>query len=156
MKQTDRSSWHFGAGLLLLTLGWKVASFDASDPKLWTTSTFLDFQEGELADGGANTYVAADGSVRLINLYDLNADGNLDVVFPSTHDSNEAIDLFIYWGKDGFSPSHRKALPTKGAKAVAIADLNRDDYPDLVVANNFDGTRTDLNSYISLGEARTG
>ena len=154
MKNPYRSYWHFSAGLLLLILGWRLVSFEANNSKVWTTSTFLDFQVGEPADGGANTYVAADGSVRLINLYDLNADGNVDVVFPSTHDNNEAIDLFIYWGRDGFSPSHRKALPTKGAKAVAIADLNRDDHPDLVVANNFDGTRTDLNSYIYWGSSQ--
>jgi hypothetical protein len=33
----------------------------------WKVRSFLDFSEGSVADGGANTYVAADGSVRLIN-----------------------------------------------------------------------------------------
>ena len=126
-------------------------SSESNDSKVWTTATFLDFVEGELVDGGANSYVAADGSIRLISLYDLNQDGNVDAVFPSTHDNSEAIDLYIYWGKTGLGPSRRTTLPTAGAKDVAIADLNQDSYPDLVVANRFDGTRTDLNSYIYWG-----
>src|SRR5438105_12603427 len=36
----------------------------------WRTASYLDFAEGSCADGGANTYVAADGTVRLINLWD--------------------------------------------------------------------------------------
>ena len=131
-----------------------MLSSESNDSKVWTTAAFLDFGEGELVDGGANSYVAADGSIRLINLYDLNQDGNVDVVFPSTHDNSEAIDLLIYWGKNGLGPANRATLPTAGAKDVAIADLNQDSYPDLVVANRFDGTRTDLNSYIYWGSAQ--
>jgi FG-GAP-like repeat len=141
-------------GLCLLPFFWKTLSSESNDAKVWTTDRFLDFVEGELVDGGANSYVAADGSIRLINLYDLNQDGNVDAVFPSTHDNSEAIDLYIYWGKNGLNPSLRTLLPTAGAKDVAIADLNRDGYPDLVVANRFDGTRTDLNSYIYWGSAQ--
>lgn len=133
---------------------WKMLSSEIDGSKVWTTSTFLDFVEGELVDGGANSYVAADGSIRLINLYDLNQDGSVDVVFPSTHDNSEAIDLFIYWGRSGLNPQNRTTLPTEGAKDVAIADLNKDGYPDLVVANRFDGTRTDLNSYVYWGSAQ--
>jgi hypothetical protein len=94
--------------------------------KVWTTTTFLDFADGTLVDGGANTYVSADGAVRLINLYDLNQDGAVDVVFPSTHDNNEAVDLFIYWGKNGYSVTRRTELSTDGGKAATVADLNAD------------------------------
>jgi hypothetical protein len=154
LNQSRWRSYHACVGLLLLTFVWKVLSSESNEPKAWTTATFLVFVEGELVDGGANSYVAADGSIRLINLYDLNQDGNVDVVFPSTHDNSEAIDLFIYWGKNGFGLANRTNLPTAGAKDVAIADLNQDSYPDLVVANRFDGTRTDLNSYIYWGSAQ--
>jgi hypothetical protein len=114
----------------------------------WRTASFLDFAEGSCADGGANTYVAADGTVRLINLWDLDNDGNLDLVLAATHDNNEKLPLTVYWQKDGFSAERKSELPTEGAKAVAIADCNRDGRADLVVANNFDGTRTELNSYV--------
>src|SRR5262245_6863747 len=108
---------------LLAVLAWGAHRTAATDSKIWTTRTFLDFVEGEFGDGGANTYVSADGGVRLINLYDLNNDGNVDVVFPSTHDNNEAIPLFVYWQKSTFNSTERTALPTQGAKAVAIGDL---------------------------------
>src|SRR5438105_1319667 len=122
--------------------------------KRWTTSSFLDWVDGAAADGGANTYVAADGSVRLINLWDLNNDGAVDLVFANTHEHNEKTDLFLYWGRHGYSSERRSQLPTDGAKAVAAADLNGDGYPELIVVNNFNGTRTDLNSYIYWGSAQ--
>ena len=41
----------------------------------------------------------------------------------------------IYWGSgDGYSPRRTTQLPTRFARDVAIADLNRDRTPDLVFA----------------------
>ena len=119
--------------------------------KAWTTSSFLDFVDGTLTDGGANTYVAADGTVRLINVWDLNNDGHLDVVFPSSHDHKEVVDLFIYWGESGFEPSKRVELPSNGGKRVEVADLNQDQHLDLILVNSSNGTRSDLDSYIYWG-----
>ena len=62
--------------------------------------------------------------MRLINLWDLNNDGAVDLVFASTHEHNEKADLFLYWGRHGYSAERRSQLPTDGAKAVAAADLN--------------------------------
>lgn len=150
----SRNHWMcLSAALLLASLCYGTDPAETNEVKAWTTRTFLDFVEGEVLDGGANMYVAADGSVRLISLHDLNNDGSVDAVFPSTHDNNEAIPLFIYWQKEGFNPARRTAMPTQGAKAVSIGDLDQDGFPDLVVANNFNGTRTDLNSCIYWGSA---
>jgi hypothetical protein len=142
-------AWALGVIALGISRNYGAAS--SSQGKVWKTSGFLGFIDGTLSDGGANTYIAADGTIRLINLWDLNGDGNLDVVFPSTHDNHEKLPLSIYWNKRGFSPNQRTELPTDGGKAVAIADLNKDGHPDLIVANNFNGTKTDLASYIYWG-----
>src|ERR1035437_8201754 len=83
-------------------------------PAHWTSSTFRDRIHGTLVDGGANTYIAADGTVQLINLWYLNHDGFIGVVFPNTHDNNEKPDLLIYWNKGGFQPARRTQLPTDG------------------------------------------
>ncbi len=141
------------AGIAVVVMGCAIHTVTAADEKAWTTSTFLDFIDGTFSDGGVNSYVAADGSIRLINLWDLNNDGNIDMVLPSTHDNNEKVDLFIYWAKQGFTPDRRTQLPTDGGKAAAIADLNGDGHPDLIVANSFNGTKTELNSYVYWGSA---
>jgi len=119
----------------------------------WTQTTFLDFAEGTLGDSGANTYVASDGSIRLINQWDLNGDGFLDLVFPSSHDNNYGVDSYIYWGKSSFAVNDRTRLPGNGANAQAIADLNRDGFLDVVIANEFNGTKTELFSFIYWGGA---
>ena len=136
---------------ILLAALWTFALGETGSDREWKTSSFLDFVDGTLTDGGANTYVGADGTVRLVNLWDLNDDGRLDLLFPSSHDHNEKVDLFIYWANSGFDPAGRTRLPSNGGRAVAIADLNRDRHPDLILVNRFNGTRSDLDSYIYWG-----
>ena len=60
MKRTLRIA---AAGLIPLTLGlaWPRAGA-APGARAWTQKSFLDFGAGRLEDGGANSYVAADGS----------------------------------------------------------------------------------------------
>ena len=98
-----------------------------------------------------NTYVTAAGEVQLINQWDLNQDGFIDIVLPNTHDKNEQIDLFIYWGVEETHVSHRTRLPSDGGFAQATDDFNQDGFVDLVVVNGFNGIKTNLNSYIYWG-----
>ena len=125
----------------------------ATYAKVWKSSTFLDFVDGTFTDS-TNAYVTADGELVLINRLDLDGDGSADVVLPNDHDPNQRADLFIYWGGDSFSMKHRLQLSTNGGSDSATADLNRDGHLDLIVANNFNGTRTDLDSYIYWGGAQ--
>ena len=82
--------------LIGLLPAWPAGGADGG--RSWTTSTFLEFSEGRLDDGGVNTYVTAAGEVQLVNQYDLNRDGFLDIVLVNTHDNNQQVDLFIYLG----------------------------------------------------------
>jgi len=117
----------------------------------WTQTTFVDLVGGTLGDGGANSYVAADGSIRLINQWDLNDDGFVDLCFPSSHDNNYGVDSYIYWGGASYLAKSPTRLPGNGANAQTIADLNKDGFPDIVIANEFNGTKTELSSYIYWG-----
>ena len=119
-----------------------------------TISAPHEWNRGTLRDGGANTYVAADGGIRLINVRDLNRDGTVDLVFANTHEHNEKLDLSLYWGKRGFDARRKASLPTEGAQSAIPADLNGDGYPELIVANRFDGTKTELNSYVYWNSVR--
>lgn len=120
----------------------------------WVQGSYLDFARGTLVDGGANDYVSADGTVRLINRWDLNGDGHIDLVLPSSHDNDFAADSYVYWGGKLSDPSQRLALPGDGAGGGTIADLNKDGIPDLVIANAFNGIKTELPSFIYWGTAK--
>ena len=135
-----------------LALAVVAVSHVFAEEKVRTSSGFLDFVDGTFADGGVNTYVAADGTIRLVNLQDLNNDGNFDLPVPCGQDHDERVDMFVYWAdENGFDTDRRLRLPTEGAIDAAASDLNRDGYPDLVVANRFDGENTELDSYVYWG-----
>jgi len=136
---------------MLILLALAPCSVHAAD-RSWSTSSFLDFIGGELGDGGVNTYVTADGTVRLINLWDLNNDGNFDLPIACAQDHDEETDAFVYWAEqDGYSPKRRSEIPTDGAIGAAAADLNFDGHVDLVLVNRFDGNTTELDGYICWG-----
>ena len=118
----------------------------------WSESTFEDFADGRLEDGGANTYVSAQGSIQLVNRWDLNQDGFLDLVFSNTHPHKEKLDAAIYWGngKD-FDGSRLSYIPNDGAQHAAAADLDRDGRLDAVFANYTNGTWDGMDSYVYYG-----
>jgi hypothetical protein len=117
----------------------------------WVQSGYLDFAEGTLVDGGADDYVSADGAIRLINRWDLNGDGNIDLVLPSSHDLDFAVNSYVYWGGNSNHLQQRTALPGDGATGGTIADLNKDGIPDIIISNGFNDTKTELSSFIYWG-----
>ena len=72
-----------------------------------------------------------------VKIADLNLDGYPDIAFLNTiHNYYLDLEAYIYWGgPEGYSLNNRTELPTLFAKDLAIADLNRDGYPDIVFAN---------------------
>ncbi|MDW8352692.1 MAG: VCBS repeat-containing protein, partial [Anaerolineae bacterium] len=90
-----------------------------------------------------------------IAVADLNRDGRPEVILARANDDDtHKIDSYIYWGQAGgergitYSPAARSGLPTRGAHGVAVADLNRDGWPELIFANKFDGDKFAIESYI--------
>ena len=171
--------WHFKQSTVV-TLGGILALYfslmaDSPIESVWIRHTgFHDFVEGTWGDGGANSYVSYKGRLQTINRWDLNGDGELDLLFTQDHNDVYAPDSLIYWGsKDGYqsllpenwklrapfsllkyleSASHRVTrLPTSGGGRGQIADLNLDGFPDIIFCNFMHNYRTDQPVYIYWG-----
>ena len=136
----------------LAALAFTSARLPAAEPaRRWQLDSFRAFSEGTLPDGGVNIYTAADGTVRLINSFDLNWDGLPDIFLPGVHGKSNKVDLSIYWDQPGYSPQHVTRLPTEGGRAAAVADLNHDGYPDLVLVNDYADYISSRNTWIYWG-----
>src|SRR6185295_8099479 len=73
----------------------RPAATTESSANVWTQSGFADFSKGTFGDGGANTYVSASGKIQLVNRFDLNNDGSIDLVFSTSHPQAEKLDQAI-------------------------------------------------------------
>ncbi len=121
----------------------------------WVTRDFSDFSEGTSDSSGANLYVSRAGAVQMINLFDLNHDGYLDILFNQSHDYNTRVNSSIYWNTPGgFEQGRQTAVPADGGYKSLVSDLNGDGFPDLVVVNRFNGTTYRLNSCIYWGSSK--
>ena len=81
---------------------------------VWITRDFSGFSAGTLDSSGANLYVSRKGVVEMINMFDLNHDGHLDILFNQSHDYSTKVNSSIYWNsKNGFEPEIRSVLPAR-------------------------------------------
>lgn len=64
---------------------------------------------------------------------DLNADGNIDVVFVA--ESDEVHQLFLGNGKGGFTDASDRLPQTSQGNALALGDVNADNLPDIVIGS---------------------
>jgi hypothetical protein len=82
----------------------------------------------------ANRFVFRIASVRAHAVGDLDGNGWLDVVFPTT--SNQVV---IFWnGPGGFDNARKTVLPAAAAVSVELADLDANGFLDVIVANLWD------------------
>lgn len=77
---------------------------------------------------------------------DLNRDGWKDIAFACERNqtTGNIFSQVYFGGPTGFNESADVLLPTQAARGVAIADLNKDGWPDIVFANNRNTTTADL------------
>ena len=151
MDSRSKRGWFFrGYGWVLPILFTITPQVPAND--VWHESSFEDFADGSFGDGGANTYVSRKGRIQLINRWDLNHDGFIDLVFSNTHPHREKLDAEIYWGngKD-FDVLRKSYIPNDGAQWSSAADLNSDGQMDLVLANYTNGTWDGMDSFVYFG-----
>jgi len=92
-----------------------------------------------------------------VALADVDGDGDLDAVFANMRNNvaNYKVDSCIYLndGNGNFPVSPSVRLPTTGAVAVAVADIDGTGRKDLVFACQYNGTSYNVSSVVYLGSA---
>lgn len=118
----------------------------------WTQDSFQDFRGGSFLDGGSNLYVSARGRIQIINRWDLNNDGFVDLVVPAGHAHTEKENTYIYLNHGGDVDGRtRIEIPGGGSAGGLIADLNHDGLNDLIVANSNDSHVEKVDTWIYWG-----
>jgi len=121
----------------------------------WNENTFEDFRDGTFLDAGSNLYVSTKGRIQIINRWDFNNDGHLDILLPSGHGHTEKENTFIYLN-DGqqIDGRNRIELPGGGARDGVVIDLNKDGFNDLAIANSADSHFSRVNAWIWYGSEK--
>ena len=152
--ESPLSPARFAAGLIVLSVCLFNLSPDSRAGSTWTEDSFEDFRDGAFLDGGSNLYVSAEGRLQMINRWDLNQDGIVDLVVPSGHAHTEKENTTLYLNRNGeIDARTRIDLPGGGSSSGFVADLNRDGLNDLIVSNQSDSHVKEVSSWIYWGEA---
>jgi hypothetical protein len=116
----------------------------------WTQKGFEDFSKGTFVNGGDNLYVNANGVMELIHRFDLNNDGEVDIVISNTHGEITTVPSFLYKQLDD-GTWDKSELPKKGGWRTIIKDIDGDGFPDLLILYAQNGITSNLYSSILWG-----
>jgi hypothetical protein len=118
---------------------------------VWEERGYEAFADGTFGNGGQSLYVSRAGVLQRIFRFDFNCDGYADLLFCNSQDFNERPPVSVC--RDPLGAMTITELPTQGAYAAAVGDLNGDGFDEVVVGHQCNGTHTDLTAYIYYGGA---
>ncbi|MCW5550425.1 MAG: VCBS repeat-containing protein [Opitutaceae bacterium] len=101
----------------------------------WRHTTFEDFSSGTPGHAGQNLHVSRDGRLQTIRRYDLDGNGHLDLLYNSTHDWYHPLPISVATAAAGGAVKVER-LQVEGSQRILVNDLNRDGFPDLLIAPN--------------------
>ncbi len=117
--------------------------------KAWVHSGFEDFSRGRFENAGGNLYVNAKGVIEIINHYDVNHDGYVDIVLANSHDHVERGPTWVYTADKSPRENWKKhQMSADSGWMSRVIDVDGDGYNDLVTVNAHNGVTSELLSYI--------
>ena len=120
----------------------------------WLSKGFNEFSRGSFGNSGDNIYVSSDGILQRIRLSDINNDGYLDLLFCNSQEHEEYVMPTSYHDVLN-DPSKQTLLRIGGAGwDIAVADLNKDGYEDVVIPASWNGSSWVPNSMIYYGSEK--
>lgn len=142
-----------GVSLIIAILYFAVAPLASSAASAeWTEDSFEAFSDGTFLDAGSNAYVSADGRIQIINRWDLNNDGHLEVIMPAGHGQTEKEDTYVYLNNGGDIDGRLLIkVPANGSMDGIVRDFNQDGLNDLAVCNGDNGLHQRTHSYVYYG-----
>ena len=138
------------AAVVATGIVWQDAALGGEPAQgVWRERSFGDFIDGRFSNAGQNLYVSRAGVLQRIFQFDFNRDGWFDLVFCNSQDHWEKPPAYVF--RDPLKDRAPQTLPSDGAMAGTVADLNADGLDDLVLGMWGNGVRTDLNAFIYFG-----
>ncbi len=134
-----------------------IVLLNSDDGNTYELDSYVYWNNDGTFSRAARDEIPTLGALR-VTANDLDEDGYLELIVSNyrggTRSSpNYSVDSYIYWGSEsGFSAENRTALPGIGPwKAPSVDDLDEDGFKDIIINNYYNGSTSNLNTYIYWG-----
>ncbi len=121
-------------------------------PEVWVHSGFDGFSQGHFENAGNNLYVNARGEIEIINHFDVNSDGYVDLILANSHDRVERGPTWVFTPEKGPGENWKRHVMSADSGWMSrVADVDGDGHNDLVTVNAHNGVTSELPCYIYWG-----
>ena len=121
-------------------------------PEAWVMRGIDSFAQGHFENAGNNLYVNAKGEIEIINHFDVNRDGYVDIILANSHDRIERGPTWVYTPEKSSGESwKRHQMSADSGLMSRVIDVDSDGFNDLVTVNAHNGVTSELNCHIYWG-----